>query len=510
MKTSVYLRSSDVIASSYDYHINPIWGSISQWFVAKFAPAVPPNALSDLDAEAELAVATLADALEQHDVSRARSILEPELYSLFLDNFLRFDRVHKYRLSVSDIRCKRVAVRTTIKLPSFAKETLSGLALWPGINFIYSQPADPKPVAYARKLMAQTVGHNLVQLRQQEMIAETPLYGSLVNAEMIKDDADTFGMGGQPVLVKQALEQGYNPFKENPIPERLLDPRALKRRLLSYMVTPFIGDLVSFLKYLSAMRRAGFLHVLMNTRVEFEVVYGCEAKHNVSVIPIADPIPEPEQVTETRTEREKVRARFDELLKHPHFEKRSAPHLFILRGSYALHPDAEQVLGDPIFTGWRLSEFDGLRKTEAAVLGRLAKLSAKSVKDIDASLPALRLFSKDLFTIHGPKPEWFEERKRLVRVARNREETRSIEDPLEELAQLREQYRIGNHKGKSPVEIMLAHGNDMIPQSRAKNPTMPGSVQPGRRNSFSPEANASSKPLGNIFDLAREQNNPKL
>lgn len=503
LQTSIYLRSAGVIAASYNYSVHPFWTYFSQWFVRKFAPAVPQDAFTKLDSQAEFAVAAIASALEEHDISRVRYLLEPSLYSLFLDNYLRLTRIKNYRLAVSGIRCKRVAMKTTIRLPAFAKETSSAVALWPGINFIYSQPADHRPLMAARKLMVQTVGTNYAQLKQQQMIAETPLEGSLINSKMIDADDDAVSMDMEATQTKDALQKGYNPFDDFPMPERLLSPTSMKKRLIAYSASPLIGDFVSFVKYLRAMRRAGFDYVLKNARVEYEVVYGCEATHSVSVVPMAEPPPEPEQYKDTRTKEEEMKKRLEELSANANFEDRAAPHLLVFRGSFPLHRDSIEHGDRSEFTGWRISEFDGLRYTENHTFGKLAKLSSKSVEEIDKVLPALRVFSKDLFTPLGPKQEWFEEVKRLIRVARNRRETSSLNDPLEELANLRGELRAGNNVGKSPVEIMLAHANDMIPNQK------PSPSNNGRPTTM-PPTQSSSKPLGNIFDLAKDHKDPPL
>lgn len=456
----------------------------------------------ELDKQAEYTVAAVASALEEHKVSRLRRLLEPSLYSLLVDNYLRFTRIKNYRLAVSAIKCKRVAMKTTIRFPGFAKETSSAVALWPGINFIYSQPADPTIALNARKLMIQAVGTNYAQLKQQEMIAETPLEGSSLSGKMLDADADDISMGIEATRAEEALKKGYNPFDDYPIPKRLLSARSVKKRLMSYTLSPLIGDLISFIKYIMAMRRVGFGYVLTNARVEFEVVYGCEAIHSVSVVPIAEPPPEPAQYKDTRTEEEKSKKRIEELTQNAHFENRSAPHLIVFRGSFALHPDAIGQ-GKRDFTGWRISEIDGLRHTENHVFGKLAKLSAKTVEEIDSILPALRVFSKDLFTPLGPRPEWHEEVKRLIRVARNRAETQKLDDPLEELANLRSEMRAGNNVGKSPVDILLAHGKDIIPKRKGSldRQPIPTPVQPTQ---------TTSTPLGNIFDLAKDQQEPPL
>ena len=468
---------------------------MTQFFLLRYADGVPPTALEELDLYVEQLVAALADALEQHDVSRVSHLLEPNLFSLLKDNYLQFTRLHKYRLSVSDIKCKRVAVKATLRFPPFANETPSGMALWPGLNFIYSQPANPKPLIASRKLMVETVGTNFADYKRQQMIADTPLDGSNLNAEIIHHDVELRSMGLESNESAKALKSGYNPFNDFPIPKRFSTAKHLKERLKGYASVPMIGDLISFIRYISAMRRFGFSHLLEHARVEYEVIYGCEATHNVSVLPIVPPVEETEEHKKTRTKEERYAAKLEELTKWPQFENRSAPHIFTVQGSFPLSADSQ--LTDSIsFRGWRLSEFDGMRRTETAAFGKMAKLSSMSVAEIDKVHPALRLFSKDLFTIKGPKPEWHEEKKRLLRVARNRLKTGSLNDPLEDLAKV----QAGEHgkPGMSPVDILLAHGEEM-------NAKRNQSQLPNESQSVPPPYVASSKPIGNIFDLARDQ-----
>lgn len=487
----------------------------------RYAPLVPRDAIEVLDQHVPVAVAAVADALENHDISSLQPLLEPSLYSLLLDNYLEFTRLNNYRLAVTDIRCKRIAVKTTFRLPAFASETSSGITLFPGLNIIFSQPVSSDQLVSTRLWMSHAIGTGYHLYKEQKMASETPLYGTRITRQAMVKDAEAKARGEQGTAVAEAIAEGggQNPFETFPIPNRMRTSAPLKRRIMNYLSIPLTSDFVSFVKYIWAMRRYGFGYLLREARVEFEVVYGCEAMHNVNVEPIVEPpITESEKIqNQEKPEQQKQMDEFNKLLKYANFEKRNAPHLIVMRGSYAIHPDAVIEANNDMFRGWRFSEFDGMKETENHVLGKLAKVTKLSVDDIDKNYPALRIFSKDLFTPLGPKKEFFEEKDRLLRVALNRLKTGSLDDPLEEMAKARreelEAARMEkahqNYGNKDPMDIFLANTHKLHPNRAALG-------LPNRRAAASKPITVTdvttastmtskSSPLGNIFDMAREQ-----
>lgn len=390
-----------------------------------------------LDDEVDSAFALVAEAIETSNISLLKDLLDPVLYSLLQDNFAEFVRLHDYRLAVREIKSKRVGMKITWKLPPFGNEVPSGLSLWGGNAIVYSQKAEGTTLKDARLWIMQAVGLNYALLKREQVVASTPP-----------------GIGG---------------VSQMPIPERFNTPNHIKRRVFSHINQPLVGDVISLIKYLLAMRRLGFGYVLRRGTIEFEVAYGFECVHNLSVLPKVE-----EQVDEkaelAKSKEEKQRDAIERQLKYPELQNVSAPHLMLFSASYPLHPDGEGT----VTPKWRISEIDGMRNLEKFEVGQLAQLSTLSPDEIDKQLPALRILSKDLFTKLGPKKEWYNELRRLHRVADHRMHHGTLDDPQE-------------------LDTPL---NELLKRSRLqkKRALDKGTLE-------TPQAGSA---LGNIFDLAKE------
>jgi hypothetical protein len=389
--TSVYTRWWDAIVWARHHEIGPIGRALTWLAMRIFTPHIPTNLFDKIDHEANIAFAGVADALENRDPTKLEHLFEPTLYSLLLDNFEEFHRLNSYRLAVHKIENKRLDVKIHWRLPPFAHEIPVEIPLWDGGNFIYSHPGpSASRIMNERKRLVQAVGSNYALLKQSIAENETPQDGGL---------------------------------ELYPIPKRLNTSSHAKKRVTAYTNKPFIGDLVGFIRYLLAIRRLGTNYLLRQGKLEIEIVYAFNAHHDLSIVSRFDDPKDKEMEDKLVTKEDKELHEVKQRLKYPAFEDQPAPHVAVLRSVLPLHPSG----GAP--TAWRFSEFDGMRNTEEAKIAKLVRLSKHTAEEIDKSLPALRIFSKDFFTPLGPTKEWYKERERLKRVAMNRALHGSLDDP---------------------------------------------------------------------------------
>ena len=435
-----------MLAALWEHATDRVSVSLNNWALRTFAPHVDRKLVEQLDNDVNAAFAIVAEALETSNVSLLKDLMDPLLYSLFQDNYAEFVRLHHYRLAIKDIKSKRVGMNVTWKFPPFGNEVPSGVSLWGGNGIVYSQPAPAKAFKDSRMRMMQAVGLNYALLRRQNIVASTPA-----------------GIGG---------------IAQMPVPDRFGTPEHIKRRVLAHINHPLIGDIVSLVKYLLSMRRLGFDYVLRRGTIEFEVVYGFECTHNLSVLPMVEEMVDPKEEA-AKSHEEKRRDAIAKRTKYPELQGVNAPHMMIFTASYPIHPDG-QMNAPP--TKWRISEIDGMRNLERYEVGNLLRLSTNSPDEIDKQHPALRIVSKDLFTKFGPKKEWYDELRRLKRVSDNHLRHGSLDDPLEI---------------DKPLDALLKHVED---EKTKKRRTLLDEATKKKGEL----GGTSSSRLGNIFDLARE------
>jgi hypothetical protein len=459
VKSDVFYRWNYIIKDMWDAYDGFFATRLTEMALNWFAPHIDITSLmAQLDSEVEIMFGAVAEAIENGNMKVLASVCDGHLRSLIEDNFAEFRRLHEYRLAVHDIQARRVALKATWKFPPFARETPSSIELWSGTALVFSQPLNSKPVEDTILWMTQAVGTCYAFFKRQAVIADTP-----PNA--------TGGLAAFPV------------------PDRFNTESHVKKRVLNYIKKPLLGDLAAFIKFIRAMRRYGFRYVLFNGSIEIQLVYGIDCKHDLSVLPIYEE-PVDESAEAAKSPQEKEREKIVQKLKYPEFKDHHAPHVLVLTSTFPMHPDGEKAVKT---RPWLISEIDGIRRSENLEVENLLKLSTLSPEQIDTQLPALRICSKNLFTPLGPKKEWFQEMERLRRVSQNYAETGKLDDPEENsLDSLVKSYQA---KGMSPVDVLLAKSRPLPHSKLSKD---------GKSPSAAPSSSTGQKPIGNIFDLARD------
>lgn len=399
LETSVYARWVDAITWMWISAPSPFADLFTRSMLYVFAPHIKESFWQELEKASQIAFAAVAEAIEQKAPEKLDSVMEPKLYSLFMENYELFTRVNHYRLRVHGIQSRRLFLNTRWKFPAFSGEMPLSVQLSSSTEMHYTTPSPPeaksiKDLVYTRRWMTETLGTNYGLWRQAKSKAETPTQ----DGQVLTD----------------------------PVASRLKSNKELKQRIRDYFSVPFPGDLQSLWSYLQAMRRFGFEYVIRNARIELDVTFGYDCLHDLSVVPIYENAPEDikesEQNKEDRKAKEqKDKEEVDRKLKYPEYVDQRAPHIVTFTCSVPIHRD-----GAPP-TPWMITEFDGMIQGEKKVISKLAKLSAQSVDEIDQTFPSLRIFSRDLFTPAGPKPEWFAERERMKKLNRQLASTGSLD-----------------------------------------------------------------------------------